>query len=208
MADQGTRVFAAEADFKRAQQLREKLVEANHQYYVALNPDPARSITDAEYDRLFRELQALETQFPELQTPDSPTQRVGGAALDAFPSVRHAVPMLSIRTETDTTVTGAMAFDARVRRELKLTDSDPPVDYFAELKFDGLALSLRYENGLLTRAATRGDGEVGEEVTENARTIKNVPLRLRTDAPPAALEGRDFGGDDPGAARPSPRHVA
>jgi len=190
LADQGTRVFAAEADFKRAQQLREQLVEANHQYYVALNPDPARSITDAEYDRLFRELQALETQFPELQTPDSPTQRVGGAALDAFPSVRHAVPMLSIRTETDTTVTGAMAFDARVRRELKLTDSDPPVDYFAELKFDGLALSLRYENGLLTRAATRGDGEVGEEVTENARTIKNVPLRLRTDAPPAVLEVR------------------
>ena len=183
-------MFAAEADFKRAQTLREQLVEANHQYYVALNPDPAKSITDAEYDRLFRELQALEAQFPELQTPDSPTLRVGGKALDAFPTVRHAVPMLSIRTETDTTVTGAMAFDARVRRELKLTESDPPVDYFAELKFDGLALSLRYENGLLVRAATRGDGEIGEEVTENARTIKNVPLRLRTDSPPPVLEVR------------------
>jgi DNA ligase (NAD+) len=186
-------MFAAESDFKRAQVLRERLAEANYQYYVAIQPDESKSITDAEYDRLFRELQALEAQYPELQTPDSPTLRVGGKALDAFPTVRHVVPMLSIRTETDTTVTGAMAFDARVRRELKLTEADPPVDYFAELKFDGLALSLRYEDGLLVRAATRGDGEIGEEVTENARTIKNVPLRLRTDGgvtPPAVLEVR------------------
>ena len=183
-------MFAAESDFQRAQTLRERLNEANYQYYVALDPDPVKSITDAEYDRLFRELQALEARFPELATADSPTLRVGGQALDAFPTVRHAVPMLSIRTETDTTVAGAIAFDARVRRELKLDASAPAVEYLAELKFDGLALSLRYEDGLLVRAATRGDGEVGEEVTANARTIKNVPLRLRTDAPPAVFEVR------------------
>ncbi|MCC7067964.1 MAG: NAD-dependent DNA ligase LigA [Burkholderiales bacterium] len=183
-------MFAAEPDFQRAQTLRERLNEANYQYYVALDPDPVKSITDAEYDRLFRELQALEARFPELATADSPTLRVGGQALDAFPTVRHAVPMLSIRTETDTTVAGAIAFDARVRRELKLDASAPAVEYLAELKFDGLALSLRYEDGLLVRAATRGDGEVGEEVTANARTIKNVPLRLRTDAPPAVFEVR------------------
>ncbi len=183
-------MFAAEADFKRAQTLREQLIEANHQYYVALNPDPAKSITDAEYDRLFRELQALEAQFPELQTPDSPTLRVGGKALDAFPTVRHAVPMLSIKTVTDYSASGAIEFDAKVRRDLELELATQPIEYLAELKFDGLALSLRYENGLLTRAATRGDGEIGEEVTENARTIKNVPLRLRTDAPPSVLEVR------------------
>ena len=170
----------------RASELREALVEANRRYYELDDP----SIPDAEYDRLFRELQALESAYPDLQTADSPTLRVGGAPLDAFPSVRHAIPMLSIRTETDVTVAGARAFDARVRKELKLNESDPPVDYLAELKFDGLALSLRYENGLLVRAATRGDGETGEEVTQNARTIKSVPLKLRGNHPPAVLEVR------------------
>ena len=179
-------MFATEADYQRAQSLRTQIAEANHRYYGLDDP----SIPDAEYDRLFRELQALETAFPELFTNDSPTQRVGGKALDAFAQVRHAVPMLSIRTETDVTVEGARAFDARVRRELKLPDDAAPIEYLAELKFDGLALSLRYEDGVLVRAATRGDGEVGEEVTENARTIRNVPLRLRTDAPPKVLEVR------------------
>jgi len=179
-------LVADEMAFRRAAELREALAEANRRYYELDDP----SIPDAEYDRLFRELQALETQHPELQTTDSPTLRVGGAPLDAFPTVRHAVPMLSIRTETDVTVAGARAFDARVRKELKLTESDPPVDYLAELKFDGLALSLRYENGLLVRAATRGDGETGEEVTQNARTIKSVPLKLRGNHPPAVLEVR------------------
>lgn len=179
-------MFASEQDFERAKVLREQLAEANHRYYVLDDP----SIPDAEYDRLFRELQALEAKFPELQTPDSPTLRVGGAALDAFPQVRHAVPMLSIRTETDVTVAGARAFDARVRKELKLAETDPPVEYLAELKFDGLAISLRYENGLLVRAATRGDGEVGEEVTQNVRTMKSVPLRLRSANPPPVLEVR------------------
>ena len=177
---------AADTDFKRAHELREALADANHRYYGL--DDPA--IPDAEYDRLFRELQAIEAAHPELQTADSPTQRVGGAPLAAFAAVRHAVPMLSIRTETDVTVAGARAFDARVRRELKLSGADPPVEYLAELKFDGLALSLRYENGMLVRAATRGDGETGEEVTLNARTIASVPLKLRTDSPPPVLEVR------------------
>ena len=167
-------MFADESAFKRAAELRDALAESNRRYYELDDP----SIPDAEYDRLFHELQALESQYPELQTSDSPTLRVAGAPLDAFPSVRHAIPMLSIRTETDVTVAGARAFDARVRKELKLTEIDPHVDYLAELKFDGLALSLRYENGLLVRAATRGDGETGEEVTQNARTIKSVPLKL------------------------------
>ena len=179
-------MFASEQDYERAKVLREQLAEANHRYYVLDDP----SIPDAEYDRLFRELQTLETKFPELQTPDSPTLRVGGAALDAFPQVRHSVPMLSIRTETDVTVAGARAFDARVRKELKLAETDPPVEYLAELKFDGLAISLRYEDGLLKRAATRGDGEVGEEVTQNVRTMKSVPLRLRSANPPPVLEVR------------------
>ncbi len=179
-------MLADETAFKRALELRDVLAEANRRYYELDDP----SIPDAEYDRLFRELQALETQYPELQTSDSPTLRVGGAPLDAFPSVRHAIQMLSIRTETDVTVVGARAFDARVRKELKLAESDPPVDYLAELKFDGLALSLRYENGLLVRAATRGDGETGEEVTQNARTIRSVPLKLRGSHPPAVLEVR------------------
>ena len=179
-------MLADESAVRRAGVLRDALAEANHRYYVL--DDPA--IPDVEYDRLFRELQALEAAHPELQTPDSPTQRVGGAPLAAFSPVRHAVPMLSIRTETDVTVAGARAFDARVRKELKLIEADPPVDYLAELKFDGLALSLRYENGILVRAATRGDGETGEEVTQNARTIKSLPLKLRSDNPPDVLEVR------------------
>jgi DNA ligase (NAD+) len=154
--------------------LREQLQHHAHRYYVLDEPE----IADAEYDRLFRELQALEALYPELQTPDSPTQRVGGKPLDQFANVRHAVPMLSIRTETDTEPSGALAFDARVRKELGLLDTDPPVDYVAELKFDGLAMSLRYEHGVLVQAATRGDGEVGEDVTQNIKTIGQIPLKL------------------------------
>jgi DNA ligase (NAD+) len=169
---------------KTAAQQRDELHRVLHQhahrYYVLDDP----SVPDAEYDRLFRELQALEAAHPELLTPDSPTQRVGGKPLDQFASVRHKVPMLSIRTETDTEATGAQNFDTRVRKELGLADSDPPVEYVAELKFDGLAMSLRYENGILVQAATRGDGEVGEDVTQNIRTINQIPLRLPADAPP------------------------
>ena len=151
-----------------------------HQYYVLDDP----KIPDAEYDRVFKLLQALEAELPELVTPDSPTQRVIGAVMDGLASVRHAIPMLSIRTETDTEASGALAFDARIRKELELADDAPPVEYVAELKFDGLAMSLRYENGILVQAATRGDGETGEDVTHNIRTIHQIPLKLPFDAPP------------------------
>lgn len=170
---------------ERAQALRETLHHHAHRYYVLDAPE----IPDAEYDRLFQELSQLEEAHPDLRTPDSPTQRVLGRVLDGFSPVRHAVPMLSIRTETDTEATGAEAFDARVRRELGLAAEDPPIEYAAELKFDGLALNLRYEHGVLVRAATRGDGEVGEDVTQNIRTIGQVPLRLKGVAP-AVLEVR------------------
>ncbi|PUE28269.1 DNA ligase (NAD(+)) LigA [Limnohabitans sp. JirII-29] len=167
----------------RAAQLRAQLHHHGHLYYVLDAP----TIPDAEYDRLFKELQALEAAHPELITPDSPTQRVGGKPLDAFVSVRHAMPMLSIRTETDTEASGAEAFDARIRKELSLTESDPLVDYVAELKFDGLAMSLRYEQGVLVQAATRGDGEMGEDVTQNIRTIGQIPLKLHTPPPSDSL---------------------
>lgn len=170
---------------RRAAWLREQLHHHAHLYYVLDAPQ----IPDAEYDRMFQELQALEAAHPELLTPDSPTQRVLGRVLEGFEPVRHAVPMLSIRTETDTEPTGAANFDARVRRELKLTEADPPIEYQAELKFDGLAISLRYEGGVLVRAATRGDGEVGEDVTQNIRTIRQIPLRL-SGAAPEVLEVR------------------
>ncbi|MDO9147260.1 MAG: NAD-dependent DNA ligase LigA [Hydrogenophaga sp.] len=165
---------------ERAAELRAQLSRHAHLYYTLDAPE----IPDAEYDRLFRELQALEAAHPELFTPDSPTQRVGGRVLDAFTPVRHAVPMLSINTETDTEPTGAQNFDIRVRRALGLGEADAPLEYVAELKFDGLAMSLRYENGVLLQAATRGDGEVGEDVTGNIRTIGQIPLRLPADAPP------------------------
>ncbi|MDE2399193.1 MAG: hypothetical protein KGM91_27440, partial [Burkholderiales bacterium] len=175
----------AHPDTARAAALRALLQHHAHRYYVLDAPE----IPDAEYDRLFTELQALEAAHPELLTADSPTQRVIGRALDGFTPVRHALAMLSIRTETDTTPAGAQAFDARVRRELELPDDAPPVEYACELKFDGLAINLRYEQGVLVQAATRGDGETGEDVTQNIRTIGSVPLRLFGAAPPV-LEAR------------------
>ncbi len=182
-------LFSDSVPAERVNTLRSQLQHHGHRYYVLDEPE----IPDAEYDRLFAELQALELAHPELSSPDSPTRRVGGAPLGQFDSVRHAVPMLSIRTETDTLATGAENFDGRVRRELGLTPNDPPVEYVAELKFDGLAMSLRYENGVLVQAATRGDGEVGEDVTQNIRTIRQIPLRLNAAAAfdmPAILEVR------------------
>ena len=170
---------------ERAAALRAQLQHHAHLYYVLDAP----TLPDAEYDRLFGELQALEEAQPELRSADSPTQRVIGQVLAGFAPVRHALPMLSIRTETDTEATGAEAFDARVRRELALADDAPPIEYAAELKFDGLAINLRYEQGVLVQAATRGDGETGEDVTQNIRTIGQIPLRLRGEAP-AVLEVR------------------
>jgi DNA ligase (NAD+) len=160
-----------------------------HQYYVLDTP----SVPDAEYDRLFRELQALEAAHPEWVTQDSPTQRVGGKILKELTPVRHAIPMLSIKTETDTTVTGAKKFDARVRSLLGLEENDPPIDYLAELKFDGLAINLRYEFGAFVQASTRGDGETGEDVTQNIRTIGQIPLRLRdVQAPVLEIRGEVY----------------
>ncbi|MBS1224176.1 MAG: ligase, NAD-dependent [Proteobacteria bacterium] len=179
-------MMAIPADVRaRATWLRERLSWHGYRYYVLDDPE----IPDAEYDRLFRELQELETAHPELIAPDSPTQRVGGKPLEAFMPVRHRIPMRSIRTETDTGPGGAWAFDAQVRREVGLSEDTVPVEYACELKFDGLAVSLRYEGGVLVQAATRGDGETGEDVTQNVRTIQVVPLRLQG-AVPEVLEVR------------------
>ena len=164
----------------RAQTLSTLLEQHNHAYYVLDAP----TVSDAEFDALMRELQQIEDRYPELRTPDSPTQRVGGAALDAFDSVRHAVPMLSLGNAFDDEEVAA--FDQRVSQALRQAGQMPAsgdVEYFCELKLDGLALSLRYENGLLVQAATRGDGQAGENVTSNVRTIRSVPLKLKPGAP-------------------------
>ncbi len=173
---------------QRLDELRRLIKHHARRYYELDEPE----IPDADYDRLFSELQEIESRHPEWQSPDSPTQRVLGRALQAFSPVVHTVPMLSIRTETDTTARGARDFDARIRREIGLGPEAAPVSYSCELKFDGLAISLRYEGGLLVQAATRGDGETGEDVTQNIRTIHQIPLRLAGDPSrwPAVLEVR------------------
>ena len=172
----------------RVQELHQLLHFHAHRYYVLDEP----TLPDAEYDKLFQELQAIETTHPEFLTSDSPTQRVGGQALTQFATVRHAVPMLSIRTETDTEASGAENFDLRIRKELGLMELDAPVEYVAELKFDGLAMSLRYESGVLVQAATRGDGEQGEDVTHNIRTIGQIPLKLNQAPPVLEVRGEVY----------------
>ncbi|HEY9068029.1 MAG TPA: NAD-dependent DNA ligase LigA [Burkholderiaceae bacterium] len=173
----------------RADALRAELREHAHNYYVLDRP----TIPDAEYDKLFQALQALEAEHPDLITPDSPTQRVIGAVLEGLKPVKHAVPMLSIYTETDTTPAGAEKFDARVRKSLGLADDAPALAYTAELKFDGLAINLRYERGTLVQAATRGDGETGEDVTHTVRTIRSIPHKLKgVDAPVLEVRGEVF----------------
>lgn len=164
----------------RAADLRATIAHHNYLYYVLDAPE----IPDAEYDRLLRELQAIEAQYPPLITPDSPTQRVGAAPLKAFGEVRHALPMLSLDNAFDDDEVAD--FDRRVRERLGANGS---IAYVAEPKLDGLAVSLLYEDGLLVRAATRGDGTTGEDVTQNVRTVHSVPLRLRAGAP-ARLEVR------------------
>ena len=136
---------------QHAAELAALLHRWNYEYYVLDAP----SVPDSEYDRVFTELVELENAYPELKTSTSPTQRVGGAVRDDLSKVRHAVPMLSIHTETDFTDAGAIAFDARVRKELELSQQDEQIEYDCELKFDGLAVNLRYENGQLVSAATR-----------------------------------------------------
>ncbi|MFZ6644331.1 NAD-dependent DNA ligase LigA [Undibacterium sp. TJN25] len=165
----------------RAAQLREELRRHGHAYYVLDNP----SIPDAEYDLLFKELQALEQQHPALMTADSPTLRVGGAPLPEFKQVRHAVPMLSLNNGFEDE--DIIAFDRRARDGL---GTGHELEYAIDLKFDGLAINLRYVDGLFTQAATRGDGFTGEDVTENIRTIHSIPLRLNTPHPPKVLDVR------------------
>jgi DNA ligase (NAD+) len=158
----------------RAAALRRQIEEHDYRYYVLDAP----LISDAEYDRLFDELRQLEERYPQLRTPDSPTQRVGGAPRPEFKPVRHRVPMLSLRKCNDENE--LRDFDRRARQTLGRAQ----LDYTAEPKFDGLAVTLIYERGVLTTGATRGDGETGEDVTENLKTIRAIPLRLRAAAPP------------------------
>src|SRR5690606_35754527 len=153
----------------RAAVLREALHYHNHRYFVLNDPE----ITDAEYDRMMRELVEIEERYPELVVPDSPTQRVGAASLEAFATVTQRFPMLSLANAFG--ADELEAFDARIRRALERER----VAYVAELKIDGVAVSLTYEDGVFVRGATRGDGEQGEDVTQNLRTIASVPLRLR-----------------------------
>jgi DNA ligase (NAD+) len=198
----------------RAAELRALLLHHAHRYYVLDAPE----IADADYDKLYQELEAIEAAHPELRSADSPTQRIIGAVLQGLEPVKHAVPMLSIKTETDTTEAGALKFDAAVRnylaseqRRIELKPSDPrhreeplcaaalavlagmPVVYVAELKYDGLAINLRYERGVLVQAATRGDGETGEDVTHTVGTIASIPKRLRgVSAPVLEVRGEVF----------------
>ncbi|WP_395825475.1 NAD-dependent DNA ligase LigA [Collimonas sp.] len=172
------------ADWRaRAAWLAAELNRHNHSYYVLDNP----SIPDAEYDQLFGELQALEQAHPELNTPDSPTQRVGAAPLPQFEQVTHSIPMLSLGNGFEDN--DIVEFDRRVRDGLDM-QSGSEIEYAAELKFDGLAINLRYEDGILVQAATRGDGSTGENVTSNIRTVRAIPLRLHTDNPPKVLDVR------------------
>lgn len=181
MPDRNRDAMTSAAPQQRAQQLREQLNYHNHRYYVLDDPQ----IPDAEYDRLLRELQQIEADYPELKTADSPTQRVGAPPLKAFEQVTHAVPMLSLDN--------AFSFEEMQDFEKRLLDRlkrDVQIDFAVEPKLDGLAISLRYENGLLVTAATRGDGQVGENVTLNVRTISSIPLKLLGKGWPDVLEVR------------------
>jgi DNA ligase (NAD+) len=169
-----------ESPRSRAAFLRAEIERHNHAYYVLDAP----TIPDAEFDKLFRELQAIEAAYPELHTADSPTQRVGGAPLPEFRQVRHAVPMLSLNNAFSTEE--AAAFDRRCREGL----GKEPIDYACEPKYDGLAITLRYEQGVFVQGATRGDGFTGEDVTQNLRTVRNIPLRLAGPDVPPVLEVR------------------
>lgn len=166
---------------QRAHELRHLIEDANYRYYVL--DDPA--IPDVEYDRLLRELQDLEAAHPELLSPDSPTQRVGAGPLKDFAQVTHDVPMLSLNNAFSEAEVAA--FDRRVREGLK---REGLIEYAVEPKFDGLAITLRYERGLFARGATRGDGTTGEDVSANLKTIRAIPMRLETATPPAVLEVR------------------
>lgn len=166
---------------QQIEQLRSELNEHSYRYYVLDDP----SVPDAEYDRLFRQLQQLESEHPHLITSESPTQRVGNQPLDGFKQVQHKVPMLSLDNVFNPEE--LRAFDQRLRERLKL---DHAIEYVCEPKLDGLAVSLMYENGILVQGATRGDGQTGEDITHNIRTIDSIPLKLRGDGYPGVLEVR------------------
>jgi DNA ligase (NAD+) len=165
---------------QRAEELRRQINHHNYLYYVEAKPE----ISDKQYDFLLKELEALEEADPELRTPDSPTQRVGGQVLDGFETVRHRLPMLSIGNTYN--ADELREFNTRIRKLL----GKEPVRYVVELKIDGVAISLTYEAGQFTVGATRGDGEKGDDVTANLRTVGGVPYRLRTDQPPPLFEAR------------------
>ncbi|MCW3141848.1 MAG: NAD-dependent DNA ligase LigA [Methanophagales archaeon] len=156
--------------------LRKKIHYHNYRYYVLNEPE----ISDAEYDKLFKELEELESKYPELVTPDSPTQRVGAKPLEEFGTYEHSIPMLSLNSVLDQTE--VRDFDERVRRSLGIEEGK--IEYVVEPKIDGLAMELVYKNGVLSVGSTRGDGKTGEEVTQNLRTIKTIPLRIFSDPPP------------------------
>lgn len=166
---------------KRYEELKKLIEHHNDLYHRQDKPE----ISDAQFDQLFRELQELESKYPELQASDSPTLRVGGAILDHFSKVNHKSPMLSLSNSFSPE--DLIDFDNRVKKFLK---SEVPIEYYCEPKFDGLALEIIYENGLLVQAITRGDGTTGEDVTHNVRTISVIPLKLKTKTPPKLLEVR------------------
>ena len=163
------KMMVTEAIKKKVEKLREEIEYHNYRYYVLDQPE----ISDAQYDRLMRELEKIEEQYPELRSPNSPTQRVGAPPLEEFEIVRHSIPMLSLANAFDETE--AKDFDKRVK---KILGSSADMEYVAEPKLDGLAVELVYERGLLVVGSTRGDGVNGENITQNLRTVKTIPLRL------------------------------
>src|SRR5688572_71965 len=167
----------------RAAELREALTRASYEYYILDQP----TLSDPEYDRLFRELRGLETDFPELLTPDSPTLRIGAPPSSKLEKTPHLAPMLSLDNAFN-----FAELQAWETRNSRIAEEVRTAGYVAECKMDGLSVSLTYENGILVRGATRGDGIIGEDVTKNLRTIREIPLRLRDGAspPPALIEIR------------------
>ena len=160
---------------KQIAELRDKIWYHSKKYHVDNNPE----ISDFDYDKIFEKLMELERQYPQLITPDSPTQRVAPQTSSAFERVPHKLPMLSI--ENSYSMEDIREFDARICRLLKISEK---MDYMVEPKIDGMAISLWYENGILTRGITRGDGALGELVTANVRTVRSIPLKLTGTAPP------------------------
>src|SRR5699024_722182 len=171
----------------RIEQLRDAIAQHDYSYYVLDAP----TVPDSEYDRLFNELQTLEQQHPELITADSPTQRVSGQPLDAFQQVQHSVPMLSLGNAfaEQQVLEFARRVEQTLSEQLHWT-TETAIEYSCEPKLDGLAVSISYEHGQLVRAATRGDGQTGEDITANVRTIRNVPLKLQGTGWPELLEVR------------------